>query len=78
MSSPLLVCRPYVHALLVCALLAAGALLVSVAMISRCPASVGAGWRAMAPIWLQLAFALLLTCVMPAPVVAWFRTVAAG
>jgi hydrogenase-4 component F len=58
--------------------LAAGALLTVWALLARRPAGVPTNRMGQVAVWLQLALAALLAFAMPAPVVAWFRTVAAG
>jgi hydrogenase-4 component F len=57
--------------------LGAGVLLATWALIERRPAGVPADWVAVTPVWLQLVLVALLAFAMPAPVVAWLRTVAA-
>ncbi len=58
--------------------LAAGVLVTVWALVAQRPAGVPADWVAAAPIWLQLALVVLLALAMPGPVVAWFRSMAAG
>ena len=46
--------------------LAAGALLVTGALLERCPSGVAADWATATPVWLQLAIVALLAFALPA------------
>ena len=46
--------------------LAAGVLLVTGALVARCPTGVAADWATATPVWLQLAIVALLAFAVPA------------